>query len=77
MGRGSLVREAWEMVPILLLLVIGGLIVLQSGVRRSAAGHDFRQVAANLSHLLLRVTGYVALFLALQSWIGLRPSLGW
>jgi hypothetical protein len=77
MGRGSLFREAWEVVPILVLLLVGGLIVLQSGVRREASDQGFRQVAANLSQMLLRVMGYVALLLALQSLIGLRPSLGW
>jgi hypothetical protein len=77
MGPGNLLKESWEIVPILVLLLVGGLIVLQSGVRRAASDHGFRQVAANLSQMLLRVMGYVALLLALQSLIGLRPSLGW
>ena len=77
MGLGSLLKEAWEMVPILLLLLVGGLIVLQSGVHRPASGHDLRQVAGNLTQMLLRVMGYVGVLLALQYLIGLRPALGW
>ena len=34
MGPGSLLRETWEVIPILLLLLVGGLIALRSGVRR-------------------------------------------
>ena len=64
MGPGSLLKEAWEMVPILLLLLVGGLIVLQSGVQRPASGHDLRQVVANLTQMLLRVMGYVGVLLA-------------
>jgi len=77
MGPGSLLKETWEMVPILLLLSVGGLIALQSGVRRPASGNDLRQVAGNLTQMLLRVTGYVGVLLALQYLIGLRPALGW
>jgi hypothetical protein len=77
MGRGSLLREAWEIVPILLLLSVGGLIALQSGVPRPASRRDFRQVAGNLSQMTLRVMGYMVVLLVLQYWIGLRPLLGW
>jgi hypothetical protein len=65
------------MIPVLLLVLVGGLIALQSGVKSATAGQYRRQRAANLSQMLLRITGYVALFLALQSWIGQRPTLGW
>jgi hypothetical protein len=77
MGRGSLLREAWEMIPVVLMVLVGGAIVLQSGVQRAALGEGLRQRAANLSQMLFRITCYVALLLALQSWIGLRPALGW
>ena len=77
MGPRSLVREAWEMIPILLLLMVGGMIALKSGVRRSGESQNLRQVVGNLSQMTLRVLGYVAVLLALQYWIGLRPSLGW
>jgi CHASE2 domain-containing sensor protein len=77
MGPRSLIREAWEMIPILLLLMAGAMIALKSGVRRSGKSQNLRQVAGNLSQITLRVLGYVALLLALQYWIGLRPQLGW
>jgi hypothetical protein len=77
LGPGSLLREAWEIVPVLLLLLVGGLIALQSGVGHAAAGGGFRQLAGNLSQIMLRILGYVAVLLTLQYYIGLRPSLGW
>jgi hypothetical protein len=77
MGPRSLLREAWEAVPILLLLLAGSLIALRSGVDRPASSRNLRQFFGNLSEMLLRITGYVAVLLALQYWIGLRPSLGW
>jgi hypothetical protein len=77
MGPRSLIREAWEAIPILLLLMIGGMIALKSGVRRSDSSQTLRQVAGNLSQMTLRIVGYLAVLLALQYWIGLRPQLGW
>ncbi len=77
MGRGSLLLEAWEFVPIGLLLVVGGLIAVWSGQQRALRGMRLREVAGNLSQVLLRVLGYVAVLLALQHWIGMRPFLGW
>jgi hypothetical protein len=65
------------MVPILLLLLAGSLIALRSGVPRPASSQGLRQFAGNLYSMLLRVTGYVAVLMALQYWIGLRPLLGW
>ncbi len=77
LGPGSLLKEAWEIVPVLLLLLVGGLIAVQSGVGQMASGRGLRQVAGNLSQMLLRILGYVAVLLTLQYCIGLRPSLGW
>jgi hypothetical protein len=77
MGPGSLLREAWEAVPIVLLLLAGSLIALRSGVERPASSGNLRQFFGNLYQMLLRVMGYVAVLLALQYWIGLRPLLGW
>jgi hypothetical protein len=77
MGPGNLLRETWEMVPILLLLLVGGVIALRSGVNPRDASRDLRQVAGNLTHMVLRVLGYVGVFLAIQQMIGLRPALGW
>ena len=77
MGPGSLLREAWEVVPILLLLLAGSLIALRSGVDGRLRAGIVRQFFGNLYQMLLRIMGYVAVLLALQYWIGLRPLLGW
>lgn len=77
MGPGSLLREAWEVVPILFLLMAGGLIALRSGVSEPAPDRNLRQIVGNLSHMVLRIAGYVAVLTALQYWIGLRPTMGW
>ena len=77
MGRGSLLREAWEMVPALLLLLIGGLIAIRSGIERPGAGTYVRRVVGNLSQVLFRIVGYVVLLLTIHYWIGLHPLLGW
>ena len=77
MDAGSLIREAWELVPILLLLLVGGVIAIRSGVHRLASRQDFRQVIGNLSQILLRILGYIAALLVVHEWIGMRPGLGW
>ena len=77
MSLSSVLSEVWEIVPILLLLLVGGLVAVRSGADRLASGRDFRQIARNLSQMILRVAGYVAVLLALQYWIGQRPMLGW
>jgi hypothetical protein len=63
--------------PIIFLLVVGAVIALRSGVGESNTGRDYLQIAGNLSQMILRVAGYVAILLAVQYLIGLRPSLGW
>ncbi len=64
-------------VPILFLLAVGALIALRSGVGEPQTGRDYLKIAGNLSQMILRVLGYVAILLAVQYLIGLRPSLGW
>lgn len=64
-------------VPILFLLAVGAIIALRSGVGELQTGRDYLQIAGNLSQMILRVLGYVAILLAVQYLIGLRPSLGW
>ena len=63
--------------PIILLLVVGAVIALRSGVHDLSTGQGYLQIAGNLSKMLLRVACYVVILLTLQSLIGLRPSLGW
>jgi hypothetical protein len=77
MGPGHQIREAWVVLPILLLLLVGGAIALQSGIRRPRSKRTIRQLAENLSRMLLRVLGYVTVLLVLQNLIGLGSSMGW
>jgi len=77
LGAGHQIREAWVVLPILLLLFVGGAIAVQSGVERRAKGFDFGLMVRNLSRMLLRIVAYVVLLVVLQYCIGLRPSLGW
>ena len=77
MRLSSVLVEVWEIVPILLLLLVGGMIALHSGADRPKTGLGIRQIARNLSQMVLRIAGYVLLLFALQYWIGQRPMLGW
>ena len=77
MSLSTVLSEVWELVPILLLLLVGGVVAVRSGADRPASGPKFRQIARNFSQMILRVAGYVAVLLALQYWIGQRPMLGW
>lgn len=77
MSSESWIKEAWEIVPILLLLLVGGAIAIPSGVRRLTSTQGARQLVGNVSEILLRVLGYVAAMLVVHEWIGLRPGFGW
>jgi hypothetical protein len=77
LGAGHQIKEAWVVLPILLLLLVGGVIAVQSGVERRASGLDLRLMVRNLSRMLLRIVAYVVLLVVLQYCIGLRPSFGW
>ncbi len=77
MGTGSLIREAWELVPISLLLVVGVAIAIRSGVHRVGTRQDFGQVMGNLSQIVLRVLGYVAALLLVNQFVGMGRGLGW
>jgi hypothetical protein len=76
MGTGSLIREAWELVPISLLLLLGVAIAIRSGVHQIGTRQDFGQVMGNLSQIVLRVLGYVAALLLVNQFVGMR-GLGW
>jgi len=77
LSTGHQIKEAWVVLPILLLLLVGGVIAVRSGVESSASGLDFRLMVRNLSRMLLRIVAYVVLLVVVQYCIGLRPSLGW
>jgi hypothetical protein len=65
------------LVPIVVLLLIGAAIALRSGVRELKSWKDYVGLATNLSHMILRIAGYVIILLAVQYLIGLRPTFGW
>jgi hypothetical protein len=77
MSLGSIFEGILIMAPIIVLLVVGAVIALRSGVHDLSTGQGYLQIAGNLSRMLLRVACYVVVLLTLQSLIGLRPSLGW
>ncbi len=77
MHSGNLIVEAWEIVPIILLLLVGGAIAIPSGIRQLASFRDARQLIGNLSGILLRLLGYLAAMFLVHDWIGLRPGMGW
>ena len=62
---------------IILLLAVGALIAIRSGVGELNTCRDYLLVVGNLSKIALRVLGYVLVLLFVQYLIGLRPSLGW
>jgi hypothetical protein len=77
MGGVGLIKQAWEIIPILLLLLVGGAIAIASGVRHLASRQDARRLASNVSGIVLRVLGYVAALLMVHDWVGLRSVFGW
>jgi hypothetical protein len=77
MSLGAVIRDGWEVVPILLLLSVGGAIAVNSGAGRLTSNLGAWHVAGNLSRVVLRVLGYVVVLLMVHSWIGMRPLLGW
>ncbi|HZW30862.1 MAG TPA: hypothetical protein VFF52_09165 [Isosphaeraceae bacterium] len=77
MGGLGLIKQTWEAIPVLLLLLVGGAIAVPSGVRHRASREDLRQLAHNLSQIVLRVVGYAAALAMVQEWIGLGPGFGW
>ena len=62
---------------IAVLIVVGTVIALRSGVGELNTRRDYLNVISNLSQMVLRIAGYVAILIAVQHMIGLRPSLGW
>jgi hypothetical protein len=77
MNRDGLLEGLFIILPIILLLLVGAGIAVRSGVGEVTTGRDYLRIAGNVSAMLLRIAGYVVVFLAVQHLIGLRPSLGW
>ncbi len=70
-------RNAWVIIPAVMLLVVGGSIAVFSGSGRLGAGSRFRPLLDNFVRMLFRVAGYVVALLVLQYMAGQRPMLGW
>lgn len=77
MSAGRVIQGFMMFMPIALLLTVGSAIALRSGVGELSTGRDYLRMAGNLSQMLLRIVGYVAILIAVQYFVGLRPSLGW
>jgi hypothetical protein len=77
MSLVKLIEGFFLIVPIVVLLLVGGAISLQSGVHHLTTGRDYLKLAGNFSQMVLRILAYVAILLAVQHLIGLRPNLGW
>ena len=77
MVAASSIRIPWELVPIVLLLIVGVAIAVRSGVPRWGSRRDLRVLVGNASELLLRVLAYLAAMLVVHEWIGMHPGLGW
>ena len=71
------ITVAFVAAPILALFMGGVWIAARSGVDRITSGRDLLQIAGNVSGVLLRVAGYVAVLMVVQHFIGLRPTFGW
>jgi hypothetical protein len=77
MAALRMLREAWELVPVLVLLLVGAVIAIKSGLDSHDELAPSRLIAGNVSKMLFRVAGYVVALLALQHAIGQHPALGW
>ncbi len=77
MNAGNMIRSAWELVPILFLLIVGSVIAIRSGVPAAASRQGLRVVMGNVSQVFLRILGYVAVMLVVHEYIGMRTTLGW
>lgn len=63
--------------PILGLLILGLFIALKSGVASLSTDQGKERLIGNLSQLLLRITGYVIAFMAVQRLVGAPFMTSW
>ncbi len=77
MNAGSMIRSAWELVPILILLIVGGVIAIRSGVPALSSRQGLRLAMGNASRVVMRLLGYGAVMLVVHEFIGMRTGLGW
>lgn len=77
MVAASSIRSPWELVPIVLLLIAGGVIAVRSGVPQSLSRRHFRVLVGNASELLLRVLAYLTALFFVHEWVGMHLGFGW
>lgn len=77
MGVGVEWKTIAVLGPILGLLVLGLVIALKSGVATLSSQQGKERLVGNLSQLLLRITGYVIGFLAIQRLVGAPFTSSW
>lgn len=71
----ELIRGLFLIVPIAVLLSVGGLIALNSGVSQPGQGFALRRYAGNFGFLLFHLACVAAILMLVQRWVGL--GLGW
>ena len=77
MGFGVEWKTIAVLGPILGLLILGLAIALKSGVASFSTHQGMERLMGNLSQLLLRITGYVIGFLAIQRLVGAPFTTSW
>ncbi len=64
------------LIPIGVLLSIGGLIALNSGMNQPGSGFALRRYAGNLGFMVIHLACVLAILLFVQQWVGLGLGLG-
>lgn len=63
--------------PIVGLLLLGLVVAVSGGVASLSQSRDRRQLAANLTSVLVRVAGYLAGMVLVHRFIGAPMRVGW
>jgi hypothetical protein len=72
----NLARHVLFFAPILVLFALGLVLALRSGVRRMLSGDGVRQVAGNLSQVIILLVFCMIAVAAVQQWIGVHFTFG-
>jgi hypothetical protein len=72
----NLARHVLFFAPILVLLALGLVLALRSGVRRTLSGDGVRQVAENLSQVIILLGFCMIAAAAVQQCIGVHFTFG-
>ena len=77
MIAASSIQVPWELVPIVLLLIVGVSIAVRSGLPRSISRRHLRVLVGNASELVLRVLAYLTALFVVNEWVGMHLGFGW